>query len=278
MSATSNPVGPTAHYTGYVWARNGLSHPDLETTQGRLMFETLEPVMRIRRLLGRGSLEDYLLARHRAIDLLLERAIEEHGAVQVIEMACGFSPRGWRFAQRYGGKIVYVETDLPDMAARKRAALERMGALSDHHRVLAADVLAESGPGSLGAVMEELDPEGGLAVVSEGLIGYLPRAGAEAMWRRLADGMARFATGRHICHIHLRDVDALQVEVASLVLSLFVRTRVRADYRDEEAVERVMLDAGFAGAEVHGAAELLGEAENAATRFAHVVEAVTHGR
>ena len=32
MSA-SESISPTAHYTGYVWARNGLSHPELETTR-----------------------------------------------------------------------------------------------------------------------------------------------------------------------------------------------------------------------------------------------------
>ena len=124
----SETISPTAHYTGYVWARNGLSHPELETLQGRLMFESLQPIMRVRSLLRQGSLEEYLLARHRAIDLLLERAIEQHGVSQVIEVAAGLSPRGWRFSERYGNEIVYIETDLDAMAARKRRALERMGA------------------------------------------------------------------------------------------------------------------------------------------------------
>ena len=30
MSSAS--VSPTAHYTGHIWARNGLSHPALDTT------------------------------------------------------------------------------------------------------------------------------------------------------------------------------------------------------------------------------------------------------
>jgi len=33
-------IGPTAHYTGYVWARNGLSHPELNTTEGRILFDS----------------------------------------------------------------------------------------------------------------------------------------------------------------------------------------------------------------------------------------------
>src|SRR5579864_8350501 len=80
----SKSISPTAHYTGYVWARNGLSHPALETTEGRLLFEALRPAMTVNAILGRGTLESYLLARHRAIDTLLERAIDEHGIRQVI--------------------------------------------------------------------------------------------------------------------------------------------------------------------------------------------------
>jgi O-methyltransferase involved in polyketide biosynthesis len=267
-------VTPTAHYTGYVWARNGLSHPELETLTGRLMFEALQPAMRVRRLLRQGSLEEYLLARHLAIDLLLERAIEEQGVSQVVEIAAGLSPRGWRFVQRFGEQIVYVETDLPEMAAQKRRALERMGTLSEHHRVAELDALAETGSQSIDAVVADLDLTRGLAIVSEGLVGYLPREGTEAMWRRVADVLGRFQTGRHICHIHLRGVDVLQVEALSLLLSLFVRTRVRADYRDDQEVEQVMLESGFSEARVHSAGSLLHEPETGATRFAHVLEAV----
>ena len=274
MAPASSAISPTAHYTGYVWARNGLSHPELQTLEGRVMFDALQPAMTAMRVLGRGTLEGYLLARHRAIDLLLERAIEEHGVTQVIELACGLSPRGWRFSQRYGEEIVYVETDLPGMAERKRRALERMGALSERHRIAELDVLAQDGAQSFGAVAGQLDSRDGLAVLSEGLIGYLPKEGTEAMWRRIADTLSGFATGRHIAHIHTRDVDAVQVELLSLLLSLFVRGRVRADYRNEQEIVDALIAAGFASATVHSASVLLGEPEQADTRFAHVLEAV----
>ena len=45
MIFTGDRIGPTAHYTGYVWARNGLSHPELATTEGRILFDSLQPAM-----------------------------------------------------------------------------------------------------------------------------------------------------------------------------------------------------------------------------------------
>jgi O-methyltransferase involved in polyketide biosynthesis len=121
-----------------------LSHPELSTLEGRVLFESLRPVITVNRALGGASLEAYLLTRHRAIDVLLERAIEEGALTQVIEVACGLSPRGWRFTERYGG-LTYIEADLPEMAARKREALARMGSLSERHRVAVLDALSDEG-------------------------------------------------------------------------------------------------------------------------------------
>ena len=185
MSVASDRIGPTAHYTGYVWARNGLSHPELATREGRLLFDSLQPVMLGSQAIGGATLESYLLARHRAIDARLERAIEAGEVSQVIEVAAGLSPRGWRFTRRYGARLVYVEADLPGMAERERAALQRIGSLGERHRVSEVDVLrADDGPGSLAAVAGELDPDQGLAIVTEGLLGYLPSDAVAAIWRR----------------------------------------------------------------------------------------------
>src|SRR4051812_5453991 len=145
-------ISPTAHYTGHVWGRNGLSHPQLATFEGRLLFDALAPAMTVSRALGGPTLEGLLLARHRIIDELLATAIDEGRVSQVVEIGCGMSPRGWRFAERYRDRLSYVEADLPDMAARKRRALERIGLASDLHRVEEVDALRDEGPRSLAAL------------------------------------------------------------------------------------------------------------------------------
>ena len=100
MLTSRERVGPTAHYTSYVWARNGLSHPELETREGRLLFDSLQPAMLVSRAAGGPTLEAYLLARHRAIDALLERAIDAGRVSQVIEVAAGLSSTGSRSSPR----------------------------------------------------------------------------------------------------------------------------------------------------------------------------------
>src|SRR5688572_15605351 len=120
-------ISPTAHYTGYVWFANGLSHPAFVSREGRLLYSVLRPANAASRAVGGPTLEGMLLARHRVIDHLLEQEIAAGRITQVVEIAAGLSPRGWRFARRHGDRLRYVEADLPEMAARKRDILARVG-------------------------------------------------------------------------------------------------------------------------------------------------------
>lgn len=116
-------MSPAAYYTGEVWVRGGLAPRELRTPQGVALYAGLQPAMRLARLTG-GP--------------MLTEAIESGRVTHVVEVAAGLSARGTRFAARYGDRITYVETDLPAMAARKRAHLTGLGTLSPHHRVEAA--------------------------------------------------------------------------------------------------------------------------------------------
>jgi O-methyltransferase involved in polyketide biosynthesis len=269
-------IGPTAHYTGYVWARNGLSHEKLSTSEGRILFDSLQPAMLASRALGGPTLEAYLLARHRAIDTLLKRAIERDGVAQVIEVAAGLSPRGWRFTQRYGDRLTYVEADLPEMAERKRAALERMGSLGERHRVREVDALRDdNGPGSLAAVLGELDEGAGLVIITEGLLGYLPPDAVAGVWRRFAAGLGSFSTGRYISDVHMGGAVTPPVRVFRVLLSGFVRGRVYLHFGDPDEAVAALREAGFAQAEVRPAGDIGEGAAGPISRLAHILEAST---
>jgi O-methyltransferase involved in polyketide biosynthesis len=274
--SSPDAISPTAHYTGEVWRRSGLSHPWLSTREGRAMYEALHPLMRASAALGGPSLEAYLLARHLAIDARLEHAIQHHGISQVIEVAAGMSPRGWRFAGRYGERLTYIEADLPAMAARKRRALERIGSLSDHHRVVGLDALAgPADPASLAAVAAPLDGDRGLAIITEGLLGYLPTDAVLAMWRRFADTLGGFSSGRYISDLHLGSVANPAVRAFRVALSAFVRGRVYLHFDDAADAEAALRASGFATASVRPAAQLVTLPGDPGSSLAHILEAST---
>jgi O-methyltransferase involved in polyketide biosynthesis len=250
----SDAISPTAHYTGHVWVRNGLSHPELATREGPLFFHALQPTLLASTALGAPNLERLLLERHRAIDNLLTAAIEEAQITQVVEIACGMSPRGWRFAQRYGDELVYVEADLPDMAARKSRALARMGSLSATHRVAELDALLDDGPLSLAAVTEALDPDRGLALITEGLLTYMDDESTLGIWRRLATVGERFRELRYFSDLSLTgDRNSVPERAFYGLLSAFVRGRVYTHFDDEHDAVEALLAAGFGNARLHPA-------------------------
>ena len=193
----------------------------------------------------------------------------------MVEIACGLSPRGWRFAQRYGERITYVEADLPGMATRKRAALDRIGCLSDHHRVVAVDALRDDGPESLGSLAETLRADSGVAVITEGLLGYLAWPAVEGLWQRIADVLAGFTVGRYFSDLHMRAVQDIQVRIFRVALSAFVRGQVHLHFDDRRSGERAARDTGFASARLRAGTEITETNRGRGSDMVHILEAST---
>jgi len=272
-------ISPTAHFTGYVWYRNGLGDPALRTRTGQLLVAAFAPIDRAARLAGGPALEDMLLGRHLAIDERLEQAIERGQVEQVIEVAAGLSPRGLRFTRRHGDRLRYVEGDLPAMARRKREALARTdGPAGSNHLVVEIDALADDGPGSLaGVAARHLDPGRGLAIITEGLLNYFDRAAVEGMWARFARVLSRHRHGLYLSDLHLaEDMERVRgARAFAALLSLFARGRVHVHYGDSGAAGRALLAAGFAEARFFPAARTGGRAGSGATPPVRILEART---
>jgi O-methyltransferase involved in polyketide biosynthesis len=271
---STGSISPTAHYTGETWVKNGLSHQQLATWQGRFFHATMALPNELSRRLGGPSLDGVLLARHLIIDALLEDLIEG-GVSQVIEAACGMSPRGWRFSERYGEALTYIEADLPPMAQRKREALAQMGSISDHHRVADLDILRDGGPGSLESLVEQMDPAKGLVIITEGLLTYFDNETVEALWARLAQMLRPFATGAYLADLRVGS-PGLSERAGGLLLSAFVRGRVHAYPGDEASAEAALRSAGFEQATLHRCDQHPAAAEvtrNASAGMLSIIEA-----
>lgn len=253
----SERISPTAYATGYFWYRHGMSHQALATAQGRRMHYAFRPLVLGLGLLGGISLDAMLLARHRGIDEYLDAAIAAGEVGQVIEIAAGLSPRGWRVARQYGERITYLETDLPAMAATKRGLLEGAGLLTQHHRVLELDALAEDGPQSLQAIAAQLDPGVGTAIITEGLLSYLAPAQVDRLWTNIAATLGRFPHGLYLSDLHFRSIRrSPAVKLFGRFLSRFVRGRMYIHFDDAAEAEDRMRRHGFDAVELRRAAAL----------------------
>ena len=256
-TTSSEKVSPTAYATGYFWYRHGMSHPALATPQGKRLDRAFGVMIKGTRALSGVSLSAMMLARHKGIDAVLTRAIEDGRVSQVIEIAAGLSPRGLTFARRYGDRITYLETDLPAMAATKRKLLDKAGLLSDHHRVIELDALEDSGPQSLAQIVMQLDARRGTAIITEGLMNYLDPASAKGVWRRISKNLGKFPQGVYLADVYLRPEQASPAMIAfGAMLSAFVRRRMHVHFRTPEDAAAAMHTAGFKSTKLHKTSSL----------------------
>lgn len=276
---SSDTISPTAHYTGHVWVQAGLSPAAFATKEGAVFYQSLRPMNAVSRAMGGPSIEQVLLARHRTIDHELTRAIDAGRIKSVIEIACGLSGRGARFAGRYGTALTYVEADLPGMAARKRDLLATAGLGSEHHRVVDIDALKDDGPTSLAEIAAELDPKGGVAIITEGLLNYFPVDAVTGMWRRFAKVVSGFPCGLYLADIHLgEDNKGAMVSGFSALLGAFVRGKVHVHFRDIADCRRELELAGFTRTDVlrpEELTEITGPIDPASSRRVRIIEAWT---
>lgn len=280
LRRSSAAISPTAHYTGYVWARHGIGPAALATRTGAVLYNALRPVMGASARGGGPTLEGLLLGRHRAMDTLLTEAIESGRVGQVVEIAAGLSPRGLSYATTYAGRLTYVEADLPAMAQQKREALERLGTpLPAGHRVVDIDALATDGPLSLEALFAQLDPTVGTAVITEGLLNYLPADAVTGLWARIAAGLRRFPAGVYLSDLHLAGENhSPLLSSFSTLLGAFVRGKIHFHFADAAAATEALRAAGFSAAALHRPDDArfgLSPELRAGARIVRVVEAVS---
>ncbi len=264
-SIDSSGISFTALYTGEVWRRHRLSADFLASSRGPLLYWGARPLELVaERLLGANN-EILLLQRHRIIDHLLTQAITEQGFSQVVELACGLSPRGHRFSQRFGSALHYIETDLAPMAARKEQLLREAGALSATHRVLPCNILEQGGADSLERLFrEQLDPARKTVVITEGLINYFDYATIHGFWTRLASCLKTMPGGLYLSDLYPNLQGHKLATLANafrMGLAGLTRSSVTLHFRSEAEMARGFAEAGFMHCQVHKPEQYYGQLE-----------------
>lgn len=243
-------ISPTAHYTGYVWARHGLGEPGLATPTGRAMYAAGQTLLGPAGRLGAPTLEHFLLARHRIIDRLLEEALRSGRVDTVVEIAAGMSPRGLRMTRRHPA-LSYVEADLPGMVRRKQTALRGIDHDVRRLRVEAVDAFSPELEDLLGG----LPPEHGVAVVTEGLLNYFPLFDVQQLWTRLASALSRHPHGLYLSDLHVVSEAGLVDRAFAQALGWAVRGRVHLHFDDPASAQQALVRAGFERARLHAPAD-----------------------
>lgn len=252
-------IGPTAHYTAYVWHRLGMPYGDLfATPKGARLFWSF-------RLAGEWmasashrvpSMEQYLALRHR----LIEAALEEQQPDRIVEIGAGLSRRGVTWAAEKA--VPYVELDLPHMAAVKRELLVRRAPpelrrrLEGQLQIEEADILD---PGFGARLAELLQGARRPAVIAEGVVGYFDMGERQHIVSSVRQGLGT-SQGIFLCDLRTHAAGrALGPIVGGMRLAIRLVTRgrgIREDFADDADVRAFFARTGFARADKLDASRL----------------------
>lgn len=252
MTIDSTGISFTALYTGAVWQRNGLSETGLTPPAGHALYSLMTPFEGLSRVIAGGNIRTFLLQRHLIIDQLIADAVDQRGITQVLEIACGLSPRGIRLKRRYP-QLHVVEADLPSMATRKAAFLAANGLLDERHQVRPLDIFADGGPLALErAIEEQFDQTRPLLVITEGLTSYFSLPDISQFWRRLARCLATRPGSAYLTETYLKPESGLIGSGLNLLrgaLGNMTRAQVSFHFRDGSEASRYLAGLGFDGVE-----------------------------
>jgi methyltransferase (TIGR00027 family) len=176
MKETTRPVGERLLSDPFA-ARLARGEPLLQVV--RYARFALPPLYRVI-----DELQTAHCVRHRSIDELLLRAVEQDGFTQVVVLGAGWDMRAARFRERLAG-VRIVELDLPAMSLRKKAAARGLCDVSYGAIDLAHEPLRD------GLRRTAYNAARPTLFVLEGLVHYLPRPRVERLFAEIAGARAR---------------------------------------------------------------------------------------
>ncbi len=237
----------TAHYTGYIWYKMGISHPIFATSKGKFLAKLVHPLESWAEKNVGGSMRTTLKQRHQMIDDHLSTLIQQHPDIQVLEIASGLSPRSWNFRQKYPD-LNYRELDLPDMAKTKTAALKMIDASAPE--VLTADIFTAE----LAQVFAVFDPNKPLVVISEGLINYFNQDMLHTLLKGITQYSENFAEVHYLSDIYPEPVKnrlANFIWTCSKLLKFMSRSAFTFHFQSPQQLTNFFQHAGFDSVQVN---------------------------
>ncbi|MGK3626472.1 class I SAM-dependent methyltransferase, partial [Acinetobacter sp. A11] len=226
---------------GYIWYQMGISHEALATTKGKSLAYLVHPIESWAEKYVGGSMRTTLKQRHTMLDHHLEQLIQESPDLQVLEIACGLSPRGWWFRQHYPS-ITYRELDLPDMAQTKQNALQQIE--KNAPEVLSVDLFTEA----FAQAFEVFAPNRPLVVISEGLINYFDKDLLKQLIQSIGHYGATFKKFHYLTDLYPEPIKNKLASIiwnSSKLLKLMSRSSFSFHFKSPQEVNDFFKDTEF---------------------------------
>lgn len=238
-------ISPTANITSHAWDMLGIRNAKY------FVNPTFKFVFNIIRSIGLPYLinkkNDYvyfmLEPRHRAIDYFM---LTKFSYKQIIEFACGFSPRGMTFADN--PEFNYIESDLPDNLRAKKNIVENVYKSKNlkrpNHKFIEADIFHDNLSEKLSGLINKNEKS---VVITEGLTIYYDMEHLKTIFMNIAKLLKENGGGVYITDIyHEEDLkrNFFNNKVMSYAVKL-MRTEFKSDIDNSEEGESFLRECGF---------------------------------
>lgn len=238
-------ISPTAHVTAPGWDMLGLSNAEYFVDPTFKFFFNILRTFGLPYLISKKNDYVYFMLepRHRAIDYFM---ITKFQYKQIVEFACGLSPRGMTFADN--PEFTYIESDLPDMLELKKAKVESVYKLKKkkrlNHKFVSADVFKDNLSQKIGPLLNKNDKT---VVITEGLTIYYDMEDLKKIFTNISKLLKENGGGVFITDIY-HEEDMKRNFLNNSVMSFFVKLlkiKFYTDIDNSEEGESFFRECGF---------------------------------
>lgn len=238
-------ISPTANITAHAWDMLGISNAKYFVNQNfKFLFNIIRSIGFPYLINKKNDYVYFMLEpRHRAIDYFM---LTKFPYKQIIECACGFSPRGMTFAEN--PEFTYLESDLPDIIKAKKTIVEDVykskKVKRNNHKFIEADVFNDDLSEKFSSLLNKNEKS---VVITEGLTIYYDMEHLKKIFTNIAKLLKDNGGGVYITDIyHEEDLkrNFFNNKVMSWAVKL-MRTEFRSDIDNSEEGESFLRECGF---------------------------------
>lgn len=241
----SGRISPTANITAHAWDMLGISNAKYFVNPSFKLFFNLIRSIGLPYLINKKNDYVYFMLepRHRAIDYFM---LTKFSYKQIIELACGFSPRGVTFAEN--PEFTYIESDLPDVLNAKKSKVEELyknkNLKKNNHKFIESDVFNDNLKDKFLPLLNKNEKS---VVITEGLTIYYDMEHLKTIFTNICNLLKASGGGVYITDIyHEEDLkrNFFNNKVMSYAIKL-LRTEFRSDIDNSEEGESFLRECGF---------------------------------
>ncbi|MFN8575307.1 MAG: class I SAM-dependent methyltransferase [Candidatus Sericytochromatia bacterium] len=238
-------ISPTANITAHAWDMLGISNAQYFVNPNfKLIFNLIRSIGLPYLINKKNDYVYFMLEpRHRAIDYFM---LTKFSYKQIIELACGFSPRGMTFAEN--PEFTYIESDLPDIINTKKVKVEEVyknkKLKRNNHKFIESDVFSDNLKEKFLPLLNKNEKT---VVITEGLTIYYDMEHLKTIFKNICNLLKASGGGVYITDIyHEEDLkrNFFNNKVMSYAVK-FLRTEFRSDIDNSEEGESFLRECGF---------------------------------